>query len=252
MIGYLADKTGQYKLIMSVTLVVGVGFHTFILWLEEVSLVEAQTVESASNFSSQSLAWNGTVLGFELEDQALDFSLTNLTAWLTVDHCYLPDECINATDSLEQMVIRISEPNTNQWEAAEDQVTDLLVESCPSFVCSVDIENVTWTATTVERVGQPFVFPVVLIIRLVGFFAVDAVTPLLDSTSQYMTKVQGGDFGQQKMWAYISYMVIPVFCGFLVDVIAVKTGNPEWTVGFTSKKSCTLLSKILLMSFSLV
>lgn len=69
-----------------------------------------------------------------------------------------------------------------------------------------------------------YIFPLLLIIRLLGFFLFDASQSLLDSCGMSMTKKHGGDFGRQKMWSMASMIVIPLAVGLMIDYISEYRG----------------------------
>ena len=48
---------------------------------------------------------------------------------------------------------------------------------------------------------------------------------LLDAAGLWMSKKYGADFGQQKMAGSLSMIIVPVFCGLLIDAISDKLGN---------------------------
>ena len=72
-----------------------------------------------------------------------------------------------------------------------------------------------------------FIFPVLLIIRVLGFAIFDASIAILDSCGMSMAKKQKGDFGRQKMWSMASMIIIPPIVGLLVDFISEHRGI--WT-----------------------
>ena len=70
-----------------------------------------------------------------------------------------------------------------------------------------------------------YIFPMLILIRILGFLTFDMALPLLDATGLAMSRKHSGDFGQQKLWATISMIVIPPLCGFLVDTNSESLGN---------------------------
>lgn len=67
-------------------------------------------------------------------------------------------------------------------------------------------------------------FPVLLIIRLLGFISWDATNNLIDSCGLSMSKKYVGDFGKQKMWGTFSLVIVPFICGLLIDIISENRG----------------------------
>ena len=51
-----------------------------------------------------------------------------------------------------------------------------------------------------------------------------AFIKLLDATGLSISKKYGADFGQQKMAGSLSMIIVPVFCGLLIDAISDKVG----------------------------
>lgn len=69
-----------------------------------------------------------------------------------------------------------------------------------------------------------YTFPVLLVIRIFGFFAMDTTNMLLDSCGMAMTKKFGGEFGKQKMFATCSMVIVPLICGVLIDIFSAYQG----------------------------
>ena len=72
-----------------------------------------------------------------------------------------------------------------------------------------------------------YIFPVLLVIRLLGFILFDASQSLLDSCGMSMAKKHGADFGRQKMWTMASMIVIPLIVGLMIDYISEYRGNTK-------------------------
>lgn len=70
-----------------------------------------------------------------------------------------------------------------------------------------------------------YIFPVLLITRLLGFLLFDASIAILDSCGLSMSKKHGGDFGRQKMWSMAGMIIVPVICGLVVDCISDYRGT---------------------------
>lgn len=70
-----------------------------------------------------------------------------------------------------------------------------------------------------------YTFPVLLMMRIFGFFAMDTTNMLLDSCGMAMSKKFGGEFGKQKMFATCSMVVVPIICGVLIDLFSAYQGD---------------------------
>lgn len=70
-----------------------------------------------------------------------------------------------------------------------------------------------------------FTFPVLFIIRMLGFFLMDSTNMLMDSCGLALCKKHNGNIGQQKMWSPFSVAVFPLICGILIDAISDYRGN---------------------------
>lgn len=68
-------------------------------------------------------------------------------------------------------------------------------------------------------------FPILLVARLLGFYAFDATNFLLDACCITMTKKHGGDFARQKLFSMASMAIIPIIVGVLIDKISEYRGN---------------------------
>ena len=215
-LGFLADKTGGYKAIMTVSLLLGVAANSSLLGLQSAVYTRSDVVELHSNYSSAAhLSWNNS--GLQLHT-TVDLH-ENASVRLEVYTCYLFDESAECTNHMQTLAnVQIRKSGKDQWEAETGGLAAIF-ESCRQFYCSVSVENATWTSETTKTEIKSFVFPVLLLIRIVGFMSVDAVAPLLDATGLYMTKTHNGDFAQQKMWAMFSMVIIPPVCGALIDFI---------------------------------
>ena len=202
---------------MIIALLVGVAAHSSILWLQSADAYSDVTHLASYSTDLVNISWNGSMLLFHYP---FDVTHQNVSTWLQVL------SCTNGTSSCLQL---IDWPVTIQMNKGSGQSSSWIVrngqtfESCDPFDCSVSVVNSTWASSDPSS-GQSFIFPLLLIIRVVGFVTVDSVTPLLDATAVYMTKLHGGDFGRQKMWAYWSFVVIPIICGSIIDLIEQYTG----------------------------
>jgi hypothetical protein len=70
-----------------------------------------------------------------------------------------------------------------------------------------------------------YTFPILLVVRLLAFYAFDTTNFLLDSCSSTMCKKYGGDFGRQKMYSMASMIVFPIIVGVLIDKISAYRGK---------------------------
>ena len=70
-----------------------------------------------------------------------------------------------------------------------------------------------------------YTFPALMVIRLIGYFAMDASNMLLDSCGLAIAQKHKAEFGKQKMWATCAMVVIPLICGVLIDVISEYRGS---------------------------
>ncbi len=88
--------------------------------------------------------------------------------------------------------------------------------------CSADATNLPATASSVLQIT--YTFPILLVVRLLGFYAFDTTNFLLDACCLTMTKKHGGDFARQKMFTMASMTVVPIIVGFLIDKISKHQG----------------------------
>lgn len=72
--------------------------------------------------------------------------------------------------------------------------------------------------------GGGWIFPVLLIVRVLGFLGMDAAFTLLDSFGMATTEKYGGDFGKQRMWAMFANIIVPTLCGLVVDAVSYSLG----------------------------
>ena len=147
----MADKIGNYKIIMIVALIMGIGAQNFVLWLMNCSnnTIEMLDVES-SNITSSSLSWDGSSLelvGSQFFSDESPESEENMKVWLQVQSCHF-DESIasNSCARLTQLLnkVHISKEYSRQtgWNVSYGLSSELL-NSCSQFYCSVSIENAT-------------------------------------------------------------------------------------------------------------
>ena len=196
----------------------GMGANSVILWLRASATDSIGRVgELRSNFTDPAfMFWNGSKLQLH---SSIDLSSRNITTWLEVASCHLPnqtDECVRHANSLTRVELFKEEPSAS-W-VARSGMSGQIFRSCHQLYCSVIMDNVTWTDVTTQLIAKDFTFPVLFVIRVIGFISVDAVAPLLDATGLYMCKTHNGDFAQQKMWTMFSMVVIPFVCGALIDL----------------------------------
>lgn len=71
-------------------------------------------------------------------------------------------------------------------------------------------------------------FPLLLVIRILGFISMDSACSLLDASGLVMTKKYHGDFGLQKMWSMASIVIIPPLCGLAVDGVSSYLGKDSY------------------------
>ncbi len=70
-----------------------------------------------------------------------------------------------------------------------------------------------------------FTFPVLIILRMLGFFLMDSTNMLMDSCGLALCKKHDGNIGQQKMWSPFAVAVFPLISGVLIDAISDYRGN---------------------------
>ncbi|XP_059350646.1 major facilitator superfamily domain-containing protein 6-A-like [Daphnia carinata] len=92
--------------------------------------------------------------------------------------------------------------------------------------------NVTLAPSSNAAVPRDYIFPILLMIRVVGFIFFDAATTLLDAAGLAMTKKHQGDFAKQKTAGFLSMIFIPVLCGLLIDAISDKLGYKDYSIAF--------------------
>lgn len=88
-------------------------------------------------------------------------------------------------------------------------------------------ESIQLAANTTQlpsALPSEYIFPILLLIRILGYMGMDASLILLDAAGLAMTKKHGGDFGKQKMWSTLSMVIVPTLCGLLIDAISLKLG----------------------------
>ena len=197
-------------------LLVAAGAHSTILWLDRVTAHPSRTVyDGPESGSLGHLSWNGSSLQLQLSPfNWSGVSHENISIWLDVISCqHLNDTgpCLVLSQSLDKIQLN----KVDNWQVHHGLSTEML-ESCDQFRCSVSVGNVTWPLTSHPKPN--FVFGALFAIRMIGYIALDSVTPLMDATGLYMCKTHKGDFGRQKMWSMISIVCISILSGSLIDV----------------------------------
>jgi len=99
-----------------------------------------------------------------------------------------------------------------------------LKDNNESRTVNESLNNQTETPWKSSVPQYSYTFPVLLIIRLLGFISWDATNNLIDSCGLSMSKKYGGDFGKQKMWGTFSLVIVPFICGLLIDIISEYRG----------------------------
>ena len=89
---------------------------------------------------------------------------------------------------------------------------------------------------------ENYVFPILMAIRILGFFAVDSTNTLLDSCGLAIAKKEGADFGRQKMFATCTMIVIPIICGRLIDVMSDYNGFRDYSIAFYMGAGLSLIA----------
>lgn len=87
-----------------------------------------------------------------------------------------------------------------------------------------------------ESTSNAYAFPVLIIIRIFGYFAVDSANMLIDSSGLSLCKEHGGEFGKQKMWCNFAFVIVPIIIGSLIDLISGYRG--EFSYSFHKWTSC--------------
>ncbi len=85
---------------------------------------------------------------------------------------------------------------------------------------SVTNNSTNQTYTNSSLTHFDYTFPVLMVIRILGYFAMDASNMLLDSCGLAISQTHKAEFGKQKMWATCAMVIIPLICGVLIDVIS--------------------------------
>lgn len=92
--------------------------------------------------------------------------------------------------------------------------------------CSNDsVSNSTFPGCDDVPQRNSYVFPILIVARLIGFYSFDATNSILDACCLTMTRKYKGDFARQKMFATISMIVVPFAIGALVDEISEHKGT---------------------------
>ena len=154
-LGFLADKVGNYKIILICTVLLGGLIHLPVAWLMP---------KNQSNHY---------------------YNATN---------CDLPESMQNSSSN----------------------VTTFL-ENC---------------SQNLQPIQEIYIFPILMAIRILGFFAVDSTNTLLDSCGLAIAKKEGADFGRQKMFATCTMIVIPIICGRLIDFMSDYHGFRDYSIAF--------------------
>lgn len=89
--------------------------------------------------------------------------------------------------------------------------------------CSVD-DDVTSADCYVPQKQNSYIFPILLVARLISFYSFDASNFLLDTCCLKITQQHGGDFARQKMFSMISMAIVPFTVGALMDAISEYRG----------------------------
>ena len=91
-----------------------------------------------------------------------------------------------------------------------------------------------------------YVFPVLMAIRILGFFAVDSTNTLLDSCGLAIAKKEGADFGRQKMFATCTMIVIPLICGRLIDFMSDYQGFRDYSIAFYLGAGFSVIASLII------
>ena len=88
--------------------------------------------------------------------------------------------------------------------------------------CSADSKVYVSTSSVLQ---STYTFPILLVVRLLGFYCFDATNFLLDACCLTMTRKHGGDFARQKMFTMTSMIFVPIIVGVLIDYISEYRGE---------------------------
>ena len=94
-------------------------------------------------------------------------------------------------------------------------------------------------------------FSSIMVIRFLGFFAVDSTNNLLDSCGLAISKKEGAEFGKQKMFITCAQVVVPIVCGRLIDLISGYQGFIDYSMAFYMGTGFSVIASLMIFQLDI-
>lgn len=107
------------------------------------------------------------------------------------------------------------------------------------------------TTKASELYNNYVIFSSIMVIRFLGFFAVDSTNNLLDSCGLAISKKERAEFGKQKMFLTCAQVVVPIVCGRLIDLMSDHLGFIDYSIAFYLGTGFSVIASVMIFQLDI-
>ncbi|XP_042884942.1 major facilitator superfamily domain-containing protein 6-like [Penaeus japonicus] len=253
--GLFADKTGNYRLAVFLSLVLCLVFHIALLFVPArpdttVTLacgpdghtLDSLTCDRCDRQNDTELLLVLENCQFKCESPPWEFSLCLRNARGPVCRSF------NISD---QITINGSVPSIQDGETCS--YTEIVHEGelfqemvCPSE-CPVECQATVSYECDEDTSDGSATFWIYFGLRMIATFFMASLFTMMDALVLAVSKKYGGDYGKQRFFFIVGLATIPLLAGAIVDWRKASTGYADYSSAFYLGSALTLVSGLLVM-----
>uniref|UniRef100_T1IJS1 Major facilitator superfamily associated domain-containing protein n=1 Tax=Strigamia maritima TaxID=126957 RepID=T1IJS1_STRMM len=289
--GYLTDKTGHFKLVLSVLLITTAVLHTCLLFIPSSSIrtekadIKFSCTPTGAYLLMDSCKFPKHSCPINFEENGTTFSIKSckFSCWPdeptspkprneTAKLCFGYRQYQRCMDFEESLIDASNFTLVNYpviYEAYftcayrihtvilnDNQFGDM---SCPArkLLCRLDcgvhlISEQNEVASCPKQVGDPNVtFYTYFVLRLLCILTLSASYPLLESAILIQSKKFNGEYGKQRVWSNVAGAVFTPLAGIFVDLLNHQRSGPSSYIPAFILFDVLLLMTIFVVIYSL-
>ncbi|CAL4114200.1 unnamed protein product, partial [Meganyctiphanes norvegica] len=252
--GILADRFGNYKLVLIMVMFMTAGLHHMLLYVpyNEPERISLSCGPGGYNLTSDSYHHciqknNYTLQGIHLKD----CKFTCEEPDQNVNVCYNDDICLtyNSTQKVSfNISIALASENDDQ-EGVLDHIERVNYSRQPltcSNHCRLNCQISGVADCVTKEFSLEYTFWIYLSTRLLATLFLGPSFTMLDASALALVKEHKGEFGKQRITGMIGGAVIPLLAGILVDFHSNQLGYQEFMSAFYLGNGLILIGIICL------
>ncbi|CAL4114181.1 unnamed protein product, partial [Meganyctiphanes norvegica] len=227
--GLFADRTGKYKLVLLITMIMSAVMHTLLLL---VPVVPKNPLILSCDAEGHTLSWASCHPCFELQNNTRQEMILEKCQWECTSPpaefsiCLHGDQtnspCFNFTTTPEMsingsLISRLDESMcSHMWYDVVHEEVIYQQLTCPS-TCQMNCHVSGLTpCQNVDETGN-ITFWLYITIRMLAMFFMAPAFTMVDAAMLAVVEQYQGDFGKQRILATLGLGFTPLVAGFLVD-----------------------------------